>query len=201
VAYTAERRRVVLERGEGLFDVAKDKTRPFEVVVGDTVVRAVGTRFFVQRHGDGRVEVTVYEGIVEVVKPEAQGVGTVASSVDAKPQTTRQSVRLGVGQTAVSLADRTMVALADVQAMERKLAWQHDRIVFDRTPLVDALEEVNRYSAKPIRLGDASLQSVQVSGSFSTQDTAVFLRSLEQGFGLRVQRDGESWVLSQSEQR
>lgn len=198
VAYSPARRRVLLERGEGLFDVAKDKTRPFEVVAGDTLVRAVGTRFLVQRHGDGRVEVTVYEGVVEVTKPVAASAETAeARNAQASPQ----PLRLGVGQTAVSAAQHTLVALAEPQAMGRKLAWQQGRIEFDRTPLLDALEEVNRYSSLPIRMNDASLQTMLVSGSFSTRDTAVFLRSLEQGFGLRVQRAGDAWVLSRSEVR
>lgn len=199
VAYSPARRRVLLERGEGLFDVAKDKTRPFEVVAGDTVVRAVGTRFLVQRHGDGRVEVTVYEGVVEVTKPAAAGTPDIADARDT--QASPQPLRLGVGQTAVSAAQHTLVALAEPQAMGRKLAWQQGRIEFDRTPLLDALEEVNRYSSLPIRLNDASLQTMSVSGSFSTRDTAVFLRSLEQGFGLRVQRAGDAWVLSRAELR
>lgn len=198
VAYSPARRRVLLERGEGLFDVAKDKTRPFEVVAGDTVVRAVGTRFLVQRHGDGRVEVTVYEGVVEVTKPVAAN-AEMAEAKDA--QASPQPLRLGVGQTAVSAAQHTLVALAEPQAMGRKLAWQQGRIEFDRTPLLDALEEVNRYSSLPIRMNDASLQTMLVSGSFSTRDTAVFLRSLEQGFGLRVQRAGDAWVLSRADLR
>jgi transmembrane sensor len=196
VAYSPERRRVLLERGEGLFDVAKDKTRPFEVVVGDTLVRAVGTRFLVRRHSDGRVEVAVYEGVVEVTKPGA------AKAAEANPgQADPQPLRLGVGQIAVSAAAHTLVALADPQSMGRKLAWQQGRIEFDGTPLADALEEVNRYSSLPIRLNDAALQTILVSGSFSTRDTAVFLRSLEQGFGLRAQRAGDAWVLSRAEPR
>ncbi|QPF74358.1 DUF4880 domain-containing protein [Roseateles sp. DAIF2] len=185
VAYSAAQRRVVLERGEGLFEVAKDRARPFEVLVGDTLVRAVGTRFLVQRRAGGRVEVTVYEGVVEVFK-------TAAAPAGARP------IRLGVGQVAVSAPGQMLVALSQPQAMGRKLAWQHGRIEFDRSSLADALEEVNRYSAVPIRLGSAELGAMQVSGSFSTQETAVFLRSLEQGFGLRVQRSGEAWVLSQA---
>lgn len=184
VAYSAERRRVVLERGEGLFEVAKDRHRPFEVVAGDTVVRAVGTRFLVQRHADGRAEVTVYEGIVEVMRAGA-----------AEARNGAQPLRLGVGQVAVSAERHVLLAQAEPLAMGRKLAWQQGRIEFDRTPLAEALEEVNRYSAVPIRVGEAALHEMQVSGSFSTQDIPVFLRSLEQGFGLRAERSADGWVL------
>lgn len=183
IAYSPARRRVLLDRGEGLFEVAKDASRPFEVVVGHTVVRAVGTRFLVQRHQDGRVEVTVYEGVVEVLK----------GGVDAA---NAQPIRLGAGQMAVSGADQTLVALSKPQAMSRKLAWQQGRIEFDGATLADAVEVVNRYSAVPIRLGQVGSRPIEVSGSFSTHDTAVFLRSLQEGFGLRVQRIDDAWVVS-----
>lgn len=187
VAYSPDRRRVVLERGEGLFEVAKDRRRPFEVVAGDTVVRAVGTRFLVQRHTNGSAEITVYEGVVEVTRASA-----VAARSGAQP------LRLGVGQVAVSAERHVLLAQAEPQAMGRKLAWQQGRLEFDRMPLTEALEEVNRYSLVPIRLGDATLRDMQVSGSFSTQDIPVFLRSLEQGFGIRAERSADSWVLSRA---
>lgn len=181
VAYGEARRRVTLERGVGLFEVAKDKTRPFEVLVGSTVVRAVGTRFLVQRHANGAVEVTVYEGVVELEKP-----GT-------------PPVRLGVGQVALDQAEQTRLSLASSAELERKLAWQQGRIVFDDTSLLAALEEVNRYSAEPIELAaDPGLQQMRISGAFATTDVAVFLRSLEQGFGLRVRQQDGRWVVSRS---
>ena len=187
VAYSAGRRRVLLDRGEGLFEVAKDKTRPFEVVADHTIVRAVGTRFLVQRHADGRVEVTVYEGVVEVRKT------AVADAANTQP------IRLGAGQMAVSAATQTLVALSQPQAMTRKLAWMQGRIECDHTALADAVEVVNRYSAIPIKLGNVGPRPIEISGSFSTRDTAVFLRSLEEGFGLRVQRSGDAWVLDRPE--
>ncbi|MDI4635609.1 FecR domain-containing protein [Pelomonas sp. V22] len=181
VAYGEAHRRVTLERGVGLFEVAKDKTRPFEVLVGSTVVRAVGTRFLVQRHANGAVEVTVYEGVVELEKP-----GT-------------PPVRLGVGQVALDQAEQTRLSLASSAELERKLAWQQGRIVFDDTSLAAALEEVNRYSTEPIELAaDPGLQQMRISGAFATTDVAVFLRSLEQGFGLKVRQQDGRWVVSRN---
>ena len=195
VAYRPDRRRVFLVRGEGLFSVAKDKSRPFEVVAGDTTVRAVGTRFLVQRHDDGRVEVTVYEGVVEVTqRGQSQLQGATSPTSDAAPE----PIRLGVGQVAISGPDQTLVALAGDKSMARKLAWQRGRLEFDQTPLSDVLEEVNRYSDQPIRLASETLQGIRVSGSFATQNTSVFLRSLEQGFGIEVKRTDDGWLLSKA---
>ncbi|MDM4768436.1 FecR domain-containing protein [Pelomonas sp. SE-A7] len=178
VAYESAHRRVRLERGVGLFDVAKDAKRPFEVQAGHVTVRAVGTRFLVQRHADGSVEVTVYEGVVELRKDEGS-----------------QPVRLGVGQVAIDQAEQTLLSVASAHELERKLAWQQGRIVFDNTTLAAALEEVNRYSEQPIQLTDASLQEMRISGAFATREISVFLRSLEQGFGLKVRQEEGRWLV------
>lgn len=54
-----------LTRGEAMFEVAKDPTRPFRVKSGSVVVQVIGTRFNVYRRNDG-VQVTVVEGEAKV---------------------------------------------------------------------------------------------------------------------------------------
>ena len=71
VNYSDAVRAVELVRGEALFDVAKNKARPFVVAAGDTSVRVVGTSFTVRHFDAAPVQVLVREGIVEVFKPAA----------------------------------------------------------------------------------------------------------------------------------
>ena len=187
VAYSKERRRVVLDRGEGLFDVAKDAQRPFEVVAGTTTVRAIGTRFSVYRKPDDRTEVTVFEGVVEIVKE--------------KTRVTDQPLRLGIGQTIATQADQVVLQQLAKPALEHKLAWLEDRIVFDRVSLGEAVAQVNRYSQIPLRVVDPALTNVLLSGAFSTAEIPVFINSLEQGFGLQVQRAAGVYLISKASVR
>ena len=64
------RRGIDLIRGEALFDVTKDRKRPFVVTAGATQVRAVGTSFSVQLLPDQPVQVLVREGVVEIKRPD-----------------------------------------------------------------------------------------------------------------------------------
>lgn len=187
VAYSNERRRVVLDRGEGLFDVAKDAQRPFEVVAGATTVRAIGTRFSVYRMPDGRTEVTVFEGVVEIVKEKAR--------------VTDQPLRLGLGQTMATQADKVVLQQLAKPVLERKLAWLEDRIIFDRVSLGEAVAQVNRYSPVPLRLGEPDLMHVLISGAFSTSEIPVFITSLERGFGLHVERTAAEYLISKAHGR
>lgn len=187
VAYSKERRRVVLDKGEGLFDVAKDAQRPFEVVAGTTTVRAIGTRFSVLRLPDGGTEVTVFEGVVEILKGQTAG--------------TEQPLRLGAGQTVTAQADKIVLQQLANPALENKLAWREDRIIFDGVSLAEAIAQVNRYSQVPLRIAGPELMDLHVSGAFSTADVPVFVRSLEQGFGLHVERTDEAYLISKASVR
>ena len=65
VEFSKSERRVELLDGQALFQVAKDKQRPFIVHSGDATVRAVGTQFDVYRKDSGTT-ITVLEGRVAV---------------------------------------------------------------------------------------------------------------------------------------
>mgnify|MGYP000455687316 CR=1 FL=1 len=64
---------------------------------------------------------------------------------------------------------QTQLSLASPAELERKLAWQQGRIVFDNSSLGLALEEVNRYSAEPIELADPTL-TPQLRSGFAVRD-------------------------------
>ena len=68
VRYDNAARRVELERGEALFEVAKVPARPFVVIAGGRRVTAVGTSFVVRRDNE-EVAVTLLEGKVTVTIP------------------------------------------------------------------------------------------------------------------------------------
>jgi transmembrane sensor len=90
VEFSDRERRVELLDGQALFQVAKDKARPFIVHSGDATVRAVGTQFDVYRKDSGTT-VTVLEGRVAVYStPRADqahtGSGPSDTSANAAPQ-------------------------------------------------------------------------------------------------------------------
>jgi ferric-dicitrate binding protein FerR (iron transport regulator) len=68
--FTSTDRTVELE-GEGFFEVASDKSRPFSVRTKDAVIRVLGTSFNVRSSGE-QTEVIVETGRVVVGKEESQ---------------------------------------------------------------------------------------------------------------------------------
>jgi transmembrane sensor len=83
VEFSKNERRVELLDGQALFQVAKDKNRPFIVASGEARVRAVGTQFDVYRKDSGTT-VTVLEGRVAVYSTAY----AVSNSGSAEPPST-----------------------------------------------------------------------------------------------------------------
>lgn len=165
VRFRGHERRIILSRGEAFFDVAHDASRPFIVDAGGADVRALGTKFDVRRD-DGRVQVTLVEGVVRVNRDASPDAWTLAPN--------QQLTVVHTGATKRSLADATP-----------STSWTTGRLTFHETPLASAVAEVNRYSDRKIAL-DADLSNRLVSGVFDVGDTESFVKGVATLFDLRA---------------
>lgn len=164
IAFDGAQRRLILEGGEAYFEVAPDPARAFVVAAGDTDVRALGTRFLVRRAGG--VHVALAEGRVAV---SAGGATQMLEPGEA--------VRVSGGR----IGDP---APADIAALT---GWLSGRLVFEETPLVAAIDEVNRYSRDPVVLAAEGYGARAVSGVFETGDRAAFVSAVGALFALRAE--------------
>lgn len=182
VNYTDSVRRVRLDRGEALFEVAKQPSRPFIVQAGGESVRAVGTKFVVRRDTN-RFAVALIEGKVEVTgQPSSAGSGLLAKATLLSPGD-RMTVRGGTH----SQLDRPM--------MEAVTAWQKGEVMFDNATLAEAVAELNRYGPVSLRVDARDLQGLRVSGVFTTRDPKEFARAVAQLHRLSLDENGGSIIL------
>lgn len=185
VQFDERARRVVLERGEAFFDVAKDASRPFTVRVVDSEVRAVGTAFNINKR-DQAVTVSVVEGVVDVTRssgPAEQTAGAV------------QKARLERGQELVYDRSGQIWATRDQVAPERVVAWRNGRLAFVNERLDRVLQDINRYSKRRLVLGDNSLAGLRFTGTVFSADIQGWLEGLEQAFNVRSLNVDDSIVL------
>lgn len=174
VRYTDEQRNIRLLEGEVLFDVAKNKARPFVVQANDTLVRAVGTSFTVSALPKEPVRVLVKEGIVEIKH-------TAATSKPVRARANSQVIAsLGAPITAAPIAQHTLA---------RSLAWEYGRIAFDDQTLRDAANAYARYSDIQITV-DPAVANLTITGSFVSNDPIGFARTAAQILDLQVEIDG-----------
>lgn len=171
VAFSDRRRVVRLLHGEALFEVAKDGTRPFDVLALDGKATAVGTAFAVGIAGE-QATVTVTEGIVRVTSPDGSFDG--ASTLQAGQQVSYR-------QRGTPTAVRTL----DVEAAT---AWRQGAIAIRNRPLGDALAEIGRYRPGRIVLLGGAARYVPVTARLSLADVEGGIDALAATHGLTVTR-------------
>ncbi|MDP8984624.1 MAG: FecR domain-containing protein [Pseudomonadota bacterium] len=183
VNYDEGARRVRLIRGEAWFDVAKRPTWPFLVSVGGQEIRALGTSFIVRNDDIQDLSVTLVEGRISIAPLEPNG-----QSSSQSPQILVPGQRLMLSRNHAPTVDRPEMA--------RITAWKRGQVEFDRTPLADAVKEMNRYSTTRVSVADAEAAQFQVGGIFRAGDSDEFVRIVTAAFGLRAVRNGNEVVLS-----
>lgn len=165
------RRQVELDSGEAYFVVAKDPSRPFTVTVGNQQIRDIGTEFAV-RHDSGGVQVVVADGRVQFA--------------------TRT---LSAGDVARTERGTIVVSHPAAAELDQLLGWREGFLVFQNTPLAQAVAEFNRYNTRKIRIADPAIETIKISGRLRPTNTAGFLWLLQQGFRVTVEQQTEQILL------
>ncbi len=130
-----------------------DTLRPIVVVAGRGRLQADVARFNVRRTGP-QVCVTCVSGTVTVEHP-------------------RQSLVLLANQQ-LTYDDHDLSLKSDVNS-HAVVAWREGRLVFDRIPLAQVVDEINRYRPGKLILRNAALgrRSVKAEFSIATLDNAI----------------------------
>ena len=178
VDYSKSKRLVQINKGEALFNVERNPSRPFVVET---------------RHGDITVTGTVFnvltlakETIISVVS------GAVDISPDASPRITLLAgQRLRIGE------DGRGGAIVEFNP-NQALAWRDGKARYNAQPLDIVLADLNRYFQRPIVLGDPMLADLVVTGEFDIHDQQTAVNALAIAFSLEQKLEPSRVVLRKS---
>jgi transmembrane sensor len=183
VHFTPSTRLVRLVRGEALFDVAKNRKRPFIVTADGTSVRAVGTSFTVALLPEQPVQVLVREGVVEVKRPD---------------QPTAAPVRVPANTRAVAPKDAPITAQKVASAeVTRALSWRVGRLAFEGESLAEAVAVFSRYSETHIVLDDPAVARKTITGLYVSNDPVGFANAVALSLDLHSELRGDEVHISQ----
>ncbi|WP_193059945.1 FecR family protein [Halomonas sp. 3A7M] len=160
--------------GRAFFAVAKDAHRPFVVEAASGTATALGTRFSVHEWG-GNASVAVEESAVSVTAPDGS------------------SAVLNVGES-VSYGPGGMQQIARVD-VESDLAMRPGKLIFEDRPLQQVVADVNRYRSGTIRILDAKLMDLRVSGIFNIAEPDAVLTTITETLPVRAVRLTDYLVL------
>jgi transmembrane sensor len=171
--FPAGAREVALE-GEAYFRVEHDGRRPFRVRAGNLVATDLGTEFLVRAYAED-------EGARVVVRE-----GSVAVRAFRAADTTHPGHVIRAGELGRLGADgAARIEQADTAAY---FAWTTGTLVFDGTPLRDALPQLAGWYDLDFRLADSAMGSIPLSGRLDQTLTPARLDLLAGSMGLEQVR-------------
>lgn len=170
---TSQRRTIVLSRGEALFQVAHDRQRPFRVIAGGGTITALGTAFNVRRRDDDHVVVTVTEGTVEVTSGVLTDRGEAVARLEPS-----QLQKVTRGQELTYDTNGRFDAPRQVEA-DSWSSWRGGQLRYRSEPLRNVIPDVNRYSRRPLILGDKAAGDLVYSGTVFERDVDEWIAGLQ----------------------
>lgn len=155
-------RRDLYLQGEAVFNVAKDKTRPFVVYAGGIATKVLGTRFSVNAVDVRKVKVRLLEGKVAITA--AAGSGLTMNDVVLKPgeELAFDKDRRSYTVNAISpQPERTSVAASSDKRPE---------MVFNKEPLGKVFQKIGVLYNIPLTFRQEELQGLYFTGTFLKSD-------------------------------
>ncbi len=180
VTYTDKQRVFELLRGEMHVDVAHNKQKPLSVYAGSNIIQAVGTSFNVELSSEN-VELIVTDGKVLVSDINNLNVAPLKlKNVHLSPK----SFAVSKGQKAKLRSTNTTIIGSDERKLASDLAWQQGNLIFRGESLLEAMQEVSRYTNYQFDFGDEDTKALQIAGLFKTSDISGLLAALESNFNV-----------------
>ncbi|MBW2367825.1 MAG: FecR domain-containing protein [Deltaproteobacteria bacterium] len=203
-------RQVELEEGRALFTVQHDPKRPFIVAVGEISVRAIGTEFNVYKEKRGKVLVAVTKGSVQIsrkAKSLSSEVIKEPAPLTEKPEF-KQNFIPAIREKQPLISKEVLVPgqeiIIDEQdedytirhvSIKNTKSWLQGKLKFHRSPLVDLIDEINRYLDNKIIIGDQSLKDITISMNFDIKHRKNFLVALKSVLPIKSRYTADSRII------
>ena len=160
-------------QGDAFFDVAKNPDCPFRVIANGLQIEVVGTSFNVNTYKKGVVETSLLTGQIKI-------------SGSSFPQ--EYILTPGEKATYSSINNALKITQADVHV---ETGWCDDYLIFDSEPLIDVIEEIERWYGVEIELRCPQIGQDLLSGSFRHENiqNVIHSLSLQYKFKYEIHKD------------
>ncbi len=172
-AALAGKERLVRLQGEAYFEVARDSSKVFRVMMEDQKggVEVLGTAFYVRQNAE-ETTVTVRSGKVRFY-----------------PDKDSKSVILAAGEKAVLNKTKRQLSTETVITFN-ELSWQTGGLEFVRTPMRQVISDLETYYGVQITLTNTNLQYCKHTAPLTNQSLAKVLESLSLTYQMQVKQTG-----------
>lgn len=173
-------KREVNLQGEAYFEVAHDASKPFIVSGKDANIEVLGTKFNVNTEsGNGAVSVVLTSGRVSVY-------------FDDKPKDT---LILHPGELAILDSGKHSIS-REVNTDVNYMGWKTRHLVFENRRLDEVLAYLSNVYHTSVRLGNPDAASCMITATFDGQELNSVLNVIGSTLNLKVNKEGDAFLLS-----
>ncbi len=190
VSFGDDHRTIRLVRGEAMFDVAKDHTRPFYVESEMIGVLAVGTEFRVSRLG-GKDVVAVTEGSVALYRDGREAIRGTVPAAPAQIAAATGGVALAAGeQVSITPASRSKPVAKEKVNLDYEQAWADGWLVYENKTVAEVASDFNRLNRVKIVIAEPSIAARRLAFfRVSASDPESFVEALATSPDIAIVRD------------
>jgi len=174
--FNVKERKVILE-GEAFFDVRKNKSKLFRVETGILYVNVHGTSFNIKNYENDTIqEITVSEGKV--------GIYDISKEI-------RQ---IAGGQQAMLNKNNNKISFSKSDP-EVVSAWKNNELIFDNTPIGEAMKYLERWYGVNIKLDNSISEKHNYTFKIKTESFIEMLEKMKLMTPLTYEINGEDVLL------
>jgi ferric-dicitrate binding protein FerR (iron transport regulator) len=189
-AYFVNNIREVELEGEGYFDVAKDKSRPFRVKTSDLTVQVLGTVFNLKSYPEeGMIKATLVEGKIALNKFTDGNLEQEFLELKLNQQamfikkegflTKDEAVAAGIPLNEIHHRSKEKLIVDENIDPDEITAWKENKLIFKNETFESiAVKLERRYDAK-IVFKDEAVRNYRFSGTFTEISITEALRALQ----------------------
>lgn len=168
-----QKERWVRLEGEGYFEVAPDKQKPFRVELAGMDVQVTGTAFNVKAYPEDSVIYTsLCEGSVYLENKIVQS----------------QSVAMLPGQIATFSSNSGVCKVENTEDIRSYSDWKNDYLIFRKTPLREVIKILERRFNHNIQVADVHLYKYTYTITFHEESFEKILRDMERITPIKVRQ-------------
>ena len=171
-------------KGEGYFQVSKDRKHPFVVQVGNLNIEVLGTCFNVYSYEENDfVETSLIEGSVRLY--------------DSKSPS--ESFILKPSQKAIYSKNNGKISFHNTDNV-KETAWTQNHLVFESEKLGSVFQKIERWYGVHIDLLCPEIANDQISGSFKDEQLPYVMEALKFQYGFNYEITGNNVTINKSNQ-
>ena len=170
LSYTSDDTRTVFLQGEAYFDVEKKRSTKakFTVNTDDLAVEVFGTSFNVNNRKKS-TKVFLEEGIISLKLKNGIEKNMIPGDLISYSHSTNE-----------------IIEEARLNHSELQTSWKHGSLIFDRTTLDTAMQNIeNTYGIEVIFIDD-SIREVLITGAIPTQNLDICIKTIEKSANVRI---------------